>query len=268
MSRITSWLTIAVLCVVGAGQAGCPPVPEEPTAPGPEAPAPPAGVRAGPTAPPAEVPAPPDPAPGPPGPSGVRIGPQEAWTDLLALGDLIGGARGKDWQQTPDGLAGTTPNGWAIAIPCEVQGNYELDAEFVRTRGDNEVAFVLPVGRRATSLLLSKEVGKRSGLWWAKGGETMVAPAPLANGKAHALAVTVEVKGDVARIGVRLDGAPYFDWEGPVASLTVWDPYRISNSRCVGGWGVGLRVNRLRLRMLSGEARLPAGAGVPPPSSP
>jgi hypothetical protein len=189
---------------------------------------------------------------------------KEEWIDLLALVNPQRDAVLGDWSREADGLVMRGPGGSRLAIPCAVEGDYELKVEFARMKGDNEVAFILPVGSRCTSLLIGKEVGKRSGLFWAAQGETMVSPAPLANGEPHALEVTVKTSGGAADIDVRLDGKPYFHWHGANSSVSLWDAYKLpsGNRLGLGAWGGEIVFKSARVRMLSGEAKVltPAGA--------
>jgi hypothetical protein len=186
--------------------------------------------------------------------------------DLLALVDPQRDAVLGDWSREADGLVMRGPGGSRLAIPCAVEGDYELKVEFARMKGDNEVAFILPVGSRCSALLISKEVGKRSGLFWAAKGDTMVSPAPLANREPHALEVMVKTGGGTADIDVRLDGKPYFHWQGAVSSASLWDAYKLpaGNRLGFGAWGGEIVFKTARLRMLSGEAKVLTPAGTRP----
>ncbi len=186
-----------------------------------------------------------------------RIGPGP-WIDLLAHVDPAKDAVKGQWTRQDDGLVMTGPGGSRLAFPCAVAGDYRLELQFTRVQGDNEVGVIVPVGARATSVLIAKEVNKRSGLFWAKDGATMVSPAPLKNGKPYDLQVTVRTSGLEAEVDVRLDGAPYFTWYGPTGSCTVWDQFRLPNPNRlgVGAWGGKVVFRSVRLRMLSGHVRL------------
>ena len=197
-------------------------------------------------------------------PPRTKQGPGGQPIDLLALVNPQRDAVLGDWSREADGLVMRGPGGSRLAIPCAVEGDYELKVEFARMKGDNEVAFILPVGSRCTSLLIGKEVGKRSGLFWAAQGETMVSPAPLANGEPHALEVTVKTSGGAADIDVRLDGKPYFHWQGANSSVSLWDAYKLppGNRLGLGAWGGEIVFKSAHVRMLSGQAKVltPAGA--------
>lgn len=179
------------------------------------------------------------------------------WADLLALVDPDRDAVAGEWSAGEQSLTMTGPGGTRLAIPVSVQGDYQLQVEFAQVQGDNEVAFILPVGSRATALLIGKEVRRRSGLFWAEKGDTMVSPAPLTMRAPHTLDVTVKTQTDKADIDVRLDGKPYFRWQGGLSSVTVWDAYRLPQTGCVGlgAWGGEVTFTSVKLRMLSGAAR-------------
>ncbi len=187
-------------------------------------------------------------------PTRTPMGPS---VELLSLIDPARDGIAGRWWRDGDVLMLKGCDGARLAIPCEIQGDYHLRIEFARTRGGGDVAFILPVGSHATALLLSKEGGKRSGLFWAKDAATMVSPAPLANNTPHVLEVAVRAAKHPATIDVRLDGQRYFVWEGPASSATVWDPFRLPNAKCpgLGSWnGVTLAFKSVQLRMISGQA--------------
>ena len=190
-----------------------------------------------------------------PAPAVVKPG---QWADLLALVDPDRDAVAGSWKREDDALVLNGCDGARLAIPCEIEGDYLLRVEFNRVRGGSEVAFILPVGPHATALLLSKQGNECSGLYWAKDAARMVTPAPLANDTPHVLEVAVRAARDPATIEVRLDGHPYFTWQGPAGSATVWDPFRLPNAKCMGlgSWNAMKVVFKsVKVRMLSGTAR-------------
>jgi len=209
----------------------------------------------------------PGPTPARQSPLPAKITPGEGWSDLLALVDPARDAVLGDWSLKDGALAMTGPGGTRLAVPVALEGDYQFQAQFAQMAGDNEVAFLLPAGDRATALLIGKEVRRRSGLFWAENGDTMVSPAPLSVREVHLLDVTVRSADDKADIDVRLDGQPYFHWQGRLSSLTVWDAYQLPDGRRVGlgAWGGEVVFKSARVRMLSGHARplRPAGANGP-----
>jgi len=205
---------------------------------------------------------PPKPAPrekpAKPAPSQPAVIKPGQWADLLALVDPDRDGVAGSWKREDDALVLNGCDGARLAIPCEIEGDYLLRVEFNRVRGGSEVAFILPVGPHATALLLSKQGNECSGLYWAKDAARMVTPAPLANDTPHVLEVAVRAARDPATIEVRLDGHPYFTWQGPAGSATVWDPFRLPNAKCMGlgSWNAMKVVFKsVKVRMLSGTAR-------------
>jgi hypothetical protein len=202
------------------------------------------------------------PAGGPPGPM-VQ---QPPWVDLLALVNPQTDAVAGVWE-SKDGLTlAKSCDAARLAIPCEVDGDYQLRAEFGRTNGDADVVFILPVRGRNTALILAKEGGNRSGLWWAKDATDMVKPARLSNNQTHVLEVTVRTGYDEALITTQLDGKPYFQWYGPESSIGIWDVFQLANPKCVGlgSWNGNVIVFKsVKLRPLSGKTTPLRTGGVP-----
>jgi Tol biopolymer transport system component len=202
------------------------------------------------------------PAGGPPGP----MVEQPQWVDLLALVNPKADAVAGVWE-SKDGLTlAKSCDAARLAIPCEVDGDYQLRAEFDRTSGDADVVFILPVRGRNTALILAKEGGNRSGLWWAKDATDLVKPARLANNQTHVLEVTVRTGYDEALVTTQLDGRPYFQWYGPESSIGIWDVFQMANPKCVGlgSWNGNVIVFKsVKVRPLSGKATCLRTGGMP-----
>ncbi len=186
------------------------------------------------------------------------------WLDLLPLVDPAKDVVKGDWKRRGSALAIISPtkNG-RIIIPVAPEGSYELQAKFVRTSGDCEVAVILPVRSARVTLMLSASRGHQSGLSLINGkgandNETTVRPGTLVNGREYALHITVLAKGGQARIAVLLDGKPYINWRGPQSALSLYPNWHLREPGCLGlGAFASVVVFRsVRLKMLSGEARL------------
>ena len=210
---------------------------------------------------------------GPPLKSGAR----QVWADVLALVDPARDASAGKWVRKGPaivGPVGATHAEAKIVIPVAPQGNYELEAKFVRLSGTDTVGFILPVGARGVTLLMSAWRGRATGLGDVNGkqagsNETSVKPHTLENGHEYQLNVKIAVTASQAHVTVTLDGKPLIDWKGPESALSHqggWGPPRpgflavgFSNSTGV--------FNSIRLKMLSGEAKVvrPDGAVVPLP---
>ena len=186
------------------------------------------------------------------------------WVDLLPLVDPAKDAVKGEWERQGSALAIIRPTAWArIVIPVAPGGSYELQVKFVRTSGDDFAAIILPVGSARVALNLSGWRGAASGIDLingkrAKDNEAAVKPGTLVNGREYALDITVVAKGDQARIATRLDGQPYIGWRGPQSALSMLSYLALPKSGCLGlgAYGSVVAFRSVRLRMLSGEARL------------
>ena len=186
------------------------------------------------------------------------------WVDLLPLVDPATDAVKGDWQRQGSALAVIKPTAWArIVIPVAPGGSYELQVKFVRTSGGDFAAVILPVGSARVALNLSGWRGAASGIDLingkrAKDNEAAVKPGTLVNGREYTLDITVVAKGDQARIATRLDGQPYIAWSGSQSALSMLSYLALPKSGCLGlgAYGSVVAFRSVRLRMLSGEARL------------
>ncbi|KPJ77904.1 MAG: hypothetical protein AMS14_00345 [Planctomycetes bacterium DG_20] len=197
--------------------------------------------------------------------------PPGTWVDLLPLVDPATDAVEGNWRRTgsaPALLSPTTDG--RIMIPVSPRGSYEFEVRFVRTSGELVVGFILPVGYTGFVLALSHWRGQSHGLELINGNNastnaTTVKPGTLQNGREYLVRVSVVVGGDQVQIRVTLDGKPLIAWQGPPSALSVSANWRLPYRGCFGvGTNDSTAVFRsVRLKMLSGEARLlrPAGAG-------
>lgn len=140
------------------------------------------------------------------------------------------------------------------------EGSYELQLRFVRTEGRDAISTVLPVGQTKVILFLSTYAGQAHGLSsirraHAISNESTVKPGTIENDRPHYLQVRVEVEDDKARIRVGLDGRSIIDWRGEQSPVNGWD---VPQEGCLGLGANGAIItwSSMRLRMLSGEARL------------
>jgi len=181
------------------------------------------------------------------------------WIDLVAGVDPDKDAVAGTWQRKDVLALVKSCDRARLALPWQVAGDYQLKVEFARTRGGADITFILPVGSRSTALILGKEGGARSGLFWAGGNSCdLVKPAPVENNKVHDLDVTVQTGAGKIRVAVSLDGKPYFDWQGPESNVVIWDAFQLPNNASpgLGSWnGNEIVYKSVQLRMLSGEAK-------------
>jgi len=200
------------------------------------------------------------------------------WVDLLPLVDPQKDAVEGKWVQTNAGLTAVPKDGLSrLAIPVALEGSYVLEARFVRTKGEADINFTLPVGR--TGVTAAFDQGKHSALELVDGKRSdengTSVPVRLENGRVYRALIQVMVSGDEAAITVGLNGKGIIRWRGPQSALSVYPPWKVPDARCLGlvTWRSVATFGRIRLRMLSGEARLlrpAAGAATPstaPPST-
>jgi len=210
------------------------------------------------------------PSTGKPTPVGTAAVPKDgvikpgAWVDLLTLIDLHRDRVSGEWQKTGVSLAKTKPEPRSkIIVPVAPRGSYELAFAFVRQGGAGSVDAILPVGD--TQVLYSLGAWDNTlhclQLVEGKGGDTnptSVRGMPLEQGRRYDALVRLRHSGARVSIQAYLDGRLLTQWSGPVTGLSIRPEWAIPDSN-----RLGLMVNNLqatlltmRLRMLSGEARL------------
>jgi len=198
------------------------------------------------------------------------------WVDLVALVDPAKDAVSGTWRRVGPALALVDPAQEArIGFPVVPEGSYELLGEFVRTSGDDTIAIILPVGSRQVGMMLGHVHGKTSGLDMLYGkvpadNETAVKPGKFDNNRVYGVRVRVLVQQEVAHIAVHVDAKPYIEWRGPVSALSLGTTWSLGQHGCLG-LGVSnsaVTWRSVRLRMLSGTARLLRAADVKAAPSP
>jgi len=185
-----------------------------------------------------------------------------AWVDCLKLVDPAKHVIQGYWERKDGHLVLVpTGRGAVLTIPAAPSGNYDLQATFVR-KADGDVGFSLPVGVRQVHLNLSGSFGQWSGLEpiEGKGGMdnmTTVRPGTLVNGHEYTIDIKVRVAAGAAAVEVRLDDKPYIQWQGALSALSA---RAHGQHNCLGLNALettAVEFRRLRVRMLSGELKLP-----------
>lgn len=196
-------------------------------------------------------------------------GPEEDWTELLTDVDLTRDVVEGQWYQD-DGAVAVAPgalkeNYMRLMLPGEVEGSYDLVAEFTRIKGNDSVTVTLPVGTKACTLHCSACVGGISGLERIDGknivnphNPAVRRPGSLINGRRHTVLASVRRlpqgaidEADVL-IDVWLNGKPYVRWWGRESSLSL-DAWKLPVPRRVGvGANVSVaKFHSVRLRKVS-----------------
>jgi len=202
--------------------------------------------------------------------SGSQIGPGQdfanfQWVELSPWIDLDRDSVQGEWRKTGDELTVGAGANARIMLPVTVQGSYDLQLEFTRTKGSDAVAVVLPVGSRGCVVLLSAARGKASRLETIAGKPADKSPfarkpGTLNNDQRYILLVRVRVRGEAAGIEVLLNGRPYLGGFGRQKSLAVSRPWRLpkSNRPGMGANASAVTFHTAKLRTCGGTARLVA----------
>lgn len=114
-------------------------------------------------------------------------------------------------------------------VPVGLRGSYELNCEFTRRAGSENIAVIFPVGAVSTSIVLSGWNGAASGLHLIDGREARdipaaaragIRPGKLQNGHRYRLEIDVTQNNDNAAVTATLDGKLFVQWKGRVTQLS------------------------------------------------
>ena len=201
--------------------------------------------------------------------------PLNRWVDILRLIDPTTEQVDGKWSR--DGAAISCQRNWyaRIEAPVVIDGEYDLETEFTRTDGTNNVNTIIPVGWQQCDVVMSGWDGKASGLAEVdrrlpldENNPTSTQPGMLENGRRYKVSISVRLpQPDQASIDVSLDGKPYLPhWEGKLSSLRLNTDWWMQHSRRPGLATFDGRVtyHAMRLRMVSGHAALDVGGPVVP----
>jgi len=189
------------------------------------------------------------------------------WHDVLRLIDLDRHAINGKWLRKADGVWATPAITSRLVVPVRVQSDYDIDFSFTRHSGNEAVFVNLPIADLASCTVgLSFCGGGVSGFhylggkfgWDHPSSHGVVRPGTIQNGKRYRATVRVRKKGAVVSIDVRLDGKPYFKWEGK-ADLLERDSVMTlprSDMLAIGAHVVDATFHEVRLRPLSAAAQV------------
>ncbi len=223
--------------------------------------------------------APINPAPIPPVTQAAPPAKPGEWIDLLEWSEGVDWApRGIDWNANVEGKptkAGITLKQREFnhfPLPAIVDGDYEMECEFTRTKGDSQIVVFFPVGNHNLQLFLGFPVnGNWSGLNFIDGKANIdgdhaydvngtLRPSLISSGKRHRIQIRVHHDGEKAKINVELDDVKdYLSWSGRYASLTNvcyngWKETMVRHP-WIGCWQSTVTFHGVKLRMLSGAIR-------------
>jgi hypothetical protein len=214
-------------------------------------------------------------------PTGSVEFPLNRWVDILRLIDPTADEVYGKWSR--DGAEISCQQNWyaRIEAPVAIDGEYDLETEFTRADGLNDVNTIIPVAWQQCDVVMSGWSGKASGLAEVdrrlpldENNPTSTRPGTIENGRRYKVLISVRLpQPDRASIDVSLDGKPYLPhWEGKVSSLSLNSDWWMPHSRRPGLATFEGRVtyHAMRLRMISGHAAadiggadLPAKPGLP-----
>ncbi len=188
--------------------------------------------------------------------------PTGLWIDLLRRVRLNEDWTVGEWSRTAQGLAVAPGPHPRVALPVMIDGEYDLEVAFVRTKGGADVNFFLPVGSRNCAMMFSVPLeggGAVSGLSNIDGRSVRdnptTRPTTLVNGQPYLATIRVRLPDELANIEVLLNGEPFLRWSGEQASLAF--ALAPGGGRpALGGCNTAVVFTRARLRLVSGEAWL------------
>jgi hypothetical protein len=150
------------------------------------------------------------------------------------------------WARAEEGLsvapAAAREGRVRLMLPEEIEGSYNLVAEFTRTRGADSIAITLPIGTRSCTLHFS--AGNDTGLESIDGHSLMRMnpatrrPSSIVNGLRYKALVGVRLTRSpllddpAVLIDVWLDDKPCVRWQGRASSLTT--KWKLPQTRHIG----------------------------------
>jgi len=159
-----------------------------------------------------------------------------------------------------------------ITLPLEINGDYDLRAEFTRTTSDKSVNIVIPVGQRACQLTLAGWEQSVHGLGLIDGhgarepeNPAAFRPGNLVNERRYRVLISVRIKNDEAAVHASLDGKPLIAWEGKQSSLSIAPVWQLPHPERagLGADDATVTFHAASFRSVSGTTKLTS-----PPSEP
>jgi tetratricopeptide (TPR) repeat protein len=201
--------------------------------------------------------------------------------DLLELVDPQQDASAGRWTKTQEGLRSARMIN-RIALPVDIDGDYDLELRFTREEGEDSINVFLPVGQSDVGLIVCGFQSNISGLDLIDGQRadtnvTRTQKLKMQTGQAYRLNVRVRTNGAEATIEADVDGESLLRWHGAQSSLRrgPFAGLRGGAHLGVGSWYSTVLFQSATLRMRSGKATPRHGAvavarapATPGPASP
>lgn len=191
------------------------------------------------------------------------------WVNVLEFVDVDWGRVRGEWNHNGEelvaGCVKWSPEGHPrIALPVEIQGSYDLEVEFTRTKESFIVATILPVGSQHVTMLFDQGTppDKVSGLEpidykTARDNSTgKRGPPVLINGQRYVVRHQVHLDGDRVRIEVILNERPFLLWSGTREQLADNVQWSLPGPNLPGlaATDCGVVFHAVRLRLVAGKA--------------
>jgi hypothetical protein len=189
------------------------------------------------------------------------------WLDLGPLVDPEADALAGKWKLDGETLVceGAGVPFARLALPVRPIGDYEMEVEFTRTQGLNGPILNLPVGGRPVQFAMDSGATRFTALELVDrlpvdrdDNPTNNKEVRIDDNKRYKLVVRVQTQDDTAKIQADLDGKRILDWTGKCDRLSITPGWSLGDDSRPGlhPWGLDIRYHSVKLRMLSGEAKL------------
>ena len=198
--------------------------------------------------------------------------PRGKWVEILPLVDLSWHTVSGQWHREKRSLVADPQPLSRTMLPIEINGDYDLSAEFTRTHGDNSITVMIPVGQRTCQLTLAGGRPAVHGLDLIDGrsvcepeNPAVFRPGSLVNDRRYRVLISVRMKDRAATVRVWLDRQLLITWEGKQSSLgiaPVWQlPYR--QRAGLGSDDGSVTFHAASFRSVSGTAKLASLPAAP-----
>ena len=201
--------------------------------------------------------------------------PREVWVDLLEYADLqYSSSADEPWKITADGLSGGKFSG-SVPLNVSLPGNYDMEMQFTRAKGDDAILLVFLVNNRQCTLGMN--VGKQRE-WGFKtmDGDLPNSPQPVVtvanpgiftNNQRHTVLLRVRLMKDNASVEARFDGRPLAFWVGPQSAVKRDVVPNPASSRPILAAFSNATFHGVRVRLFTGNGYVLPTPGVGPANS-
>ena len=163
--------------------------------------------------------------------------------DLLEMVKLPDHVLRGHWEQRGDTVGCEASDDAMLMFPVAVEGSYEIDCEFTRRAGNENLAIIFPTGNHFGAVKLSAKGNRLSGLHSANGKELQDgSPAPgagvkaglVTNGQRCHLHIDVIQRGESLQVNALMNNQRFVLWKGSVDALTVYSHCVLPCHKAIG----------------------------------